>query len=376
MPTRRQLLLGSGALAFSLVAPAALAAPKKTRAKLGTVIGPGFLVDADTRERSFVLALVDLDAKQRERKEIALAFFAHGITPNPIAPERAVLFEKRGAGACEVDLVQRTVLRTITTPAARRFYGHGAFSADASLLYATESIVAERYKGVIAVRDGKTFAELGFFPTYGDAPHDCKLVDGGKVLAITNGGGDANGSAPCVTYVDVKSEKLIEKVELTDPKLNTGHLAINARGDLAVISAPREGTPKPETERGGISLRKRGSKLSTMSEPKDLTSRMLGETLSLAIHEPTNVVMATTPMGHVVTCWNLKTQKLVKSFELPHPRGVALSLDKQTFIVSYAAESRLMEIDAATLTAKEASIFEPSYMSGSHIITYDLSRFA
>jgi hypothetical protein len=374
MWTRREVLQLAGVSAFSLAAGAAEAAPKRSRAKLGTVIGPGFLMDPDTRQKSFVLALVDLDAKKRERAEISVGFFAHGMTPNPVAPERAVLFEKKGPGACEVDLVRRKVLRTITTTADRRFYGHGAYSADGSILYATESVVSDRYKGVIAVRDGKTFEVRGLFPTYGDSPHDCRLIDGGRILVITNGGGDLSGTPPSVTYVDVASEKLIEKLELETPRLNTGHLAISSRGELAVVSAPRDGIPRPETERGGVSLRRSAGKLLTMTEPRDITARMLGETLSVVIHEPSGVVAATNPMGHVVTFWDLKTQRFLRSFEFPHPRGVALSLDQKSFIVSYAPESKLIEIDAQSLSANDASIFEPSYMSGSHIITYDLSK--
>lgn len=371
--SRRDLLLAGGISAAGLATPALAADKNRPKAKRGTVIGPGFYLDADTGAKSFVLAMVDLDAKTLARREISLGFFAHGVTPNPRRAERAVLFEKKGPGACEVDLRSGEVSRTITTTSDRRFYGHGAYAADGSVVFAVESMVTEAFKGVITIRDGRTFEVRGLFPTYGAAPHDCHLIDGGKVLVITNGGGDlAGGTAPCVTWVDVATQRLLDKVELSTPRLNTGHLAIGAGGDLAVVSAPRDGIPSPERELGGVSLRAKGGRMATMTEPAELTRRMVGETLSVALWEPGRVVAATTPLGHVVTFWSLDEGRLIKWLDYPHPRGVALTLDRRAFVISYAPESLLVLVDAERLEPIEGTRFGPTHMSGSHVITYDL----
>ncbi|MCK6548897.1 DUF1513 domain-containing protein [Myxococcota bacterium] len=374
--TRRQHLtwlgtsIAGASIASSLSAGDALGAAK-AKAKRGTIIGPGFYIEDDTKKKSFVVGLVDLDAKKLARREIAIDFFGHGVSPNPVAPHKAAIFEKKGPGACEVDLVAGKMLRRIPTTPDRHFYGHGAWAADGSVVFVVESVITDKYRGVITIRDGKTFEVRGEFPTYGAAPHDCLLIDGGKVLAITNGGGPIDGGAvPSVTYVDVASQKLLEEVVFSTPRINAGHIAITSKGDLAVVSAPRDGLGDLSKVPGGVSLRAKGQKVQTMAEPADVVARMLGETLSVAVHEPTSIVAATNPEGHVVTFWDLKTSKLVKKLELPYPRGVTLTLDQKAFVVSYSPASTLVLVDTKTLEPIPGSTFEPSYMSGSHVIAY------
>ncbi|HRI53565.1 MAG TPA: DUF1513 domain-containing protein, partial [Pseudomonadota bacterium] len=217
-------------------------------AQKGHLLGGGSYI-AEGRQR-FALAVIDLDAAAPMAELIAIPFLAHGIAIDPGDPSRAVLFEKKGPGACLVDLRTRALLRPIETAASRRFYGHGAFSADGALLYATESLVDRDFAGALVVRDAQTFAELGALPTHGVAPHDCQLIDQGRTMVVTNGGGsisdNSNGNAlPAVCYIDLQSERLLERVELASPQFNTGHLFATAAGDLAVVSAPRDGLPNP-----------------------------------------------------------------------------------------------------------------------------------
>ena len=60
----------------------------------------------------------------------------------------------------------------------RHFFGHGAFSADGRLLYATENDY-ERARGMIGVRDATDgYRQIGEFPAHGMEPHDIALLDG------------------------------------------------------------------------------------------------------------------------------------------------------------------------------------------------------
>lgn len=374
---RRDLLRWSAVAAGSfLLAPlVGCVRPKpprpQPRAVQGSLIGPG--VYTHQGERVCVLSVINLDRPAGAPRLTRLSFFAHGVSPNPVEPRQAVLFEKQGGGCCAVDLSAGTVTRTITTRPERKFYGHGAWLADGSLLFATETDMTT-LQGVIAVRDGKTFELQGDFPTYGAAPHDCKLVDGGKTLVITNGGGPIDGAErPCVTYVDVGSRKLLERIDIPNPKFNTGHLALTAAGDLAVVSAPRDGLPDQNQQLGGVSLRSAGAVIRSMNLPEDIVSRLKGETLSVCIHEPTGVVAATTPLGDVVTFWDIKKGTLVKSLDLPRPRGVSLTLDQKFFVVSHGEKVHdVVLIDAGTLEPIPGSKISESFITGSHLITYDL----
>lgn len=341
-------------------------------AQKGHLLGGGSYIIQGAQQ--FALAVIDLDAAAPRAELIAIPFLAHGIAIDPGDPARAVLFEKKGPGACVVDLRARTLLGPIATAANRRFYGHGAFSADGRLLYATESLLDRDFAGALVVRDAQTFAELGALPTYGAAPHDCQLIDGGRTLVVANGGGAiAGGAAPAVCYIDLQSERLLERVELASPRFNAGHIMVTAAGDLAVVSAPRDGLPSPNQQLGAVSLRPHGGTLTTVQRPEQVVQRMLGETLSVLVNEDSRVVLATHPLGNCVSLWRLDDAEFLGTLELAGPRGVALSLDRAWYLFSHLA-GRSVRVTAFS-TATHAPVgfhVDPSYISGSHVVIHAL----
>ncbi len=364
--SRRAVLLGAGATAVGLQFFGLGCARSPGRRRKGTIIGPGRFVDTRTGAMSFVLCLFDLD--RGDSRTIDMAFFGHGLALHPVEPWRAVMFEKKGPGACEIDLRAGRVLRPLTTPGGRAFYGHGAFSRDGKLLYATENELDTR-DGLVAVRDATTLRELGRFPTYGKSPHDCRLIDDGRTLAITNGGGTIDEAAPpSVTFVDVRSEKLEEKLTFETPRVNAGHLALTRGRDLVAISAPRDGLPK--TALGGVTIRVGGGPFSTMSEPPSVIERMVGESLSLCIDEATGVVGVTNPDGNIVTFWDLREKRFVKKLDLPAPRGLTQTLDGEHLVLSYGAGT-LTLLDPRQLAPVAEGRVETSMLSGSHIVAWD-----
>ncbi len=350
--------------------PTPVPAPAATTYRHGALIGPGQYGTAKG-ETKFVLSVVDLDVRPRKARRVPVDFFAHGVVPNPARPQTAVLFEKKGKGSCEVDLVTGRVLRSIETVAERQFYGHGAFLPDGARLFATETVTEGDYEGVIAVRDGKTFEPLGTFPSHGSSPHDCRLIDDGKVLVVANGGHAYDAGVPAsVTWVEVSSGKLLDKVDVPDPKLNAGHFALTG-GDLVIVSAPRDGLPDFAEANGGVTLRPNGGRATTMHDPAPVTSLLKGETLSVCLHEPSRVAACTTPRGDLVTFWDLDTLSLVKAHVLPKARGVTLTLDQQHFVISHGIVD-VSFVRTADLELVPGEAFDGSYLTGSHVITYDL----
>lgn len=347
------------------------------------MLGGGAIRHVDSGATSFHLALLDLDALgQTEIDEhddrsrvVAIGFMAHGITQCPHDPRRFVMFEKHGPGCCVVELDLRScsgeVVQTIAPGAGRQFYGHGVFTNDGALLLCTETDVGDHNRGVIAVRDAHDFSLRGEFPSYGRAPHDCMLVDDGATLLISNGGSPpGEPDPPNVAWVDVATQQLRERVAIPDERVNAGHLAYTSAGELAVVSAPRDGLP-PETSRGGIALRRRSGELESIREPRELVEGLLGETLSVAIHEPTGVVGATTPLANVVTFWRIADGTLVHKLRVPMPRGIALSVSGDEFIVNFGTPPRAARVDARTLAAVQAFGNRRGYLSratGSHVV--------
>lgn len=351
----------------------------------GTLIGPGGR-DTPDGNAEFWLRLADLEKiEQYVRREakpaaIMMAFQGHGILPHPVQTTRAAVFTKWGPGGCEVDFKTLQVTRDILPTPGREFYGHGAWSKDGKLLYAVEALPRKQgnYDGYIVIRDADNMQVLGEFPTHGVAPHDCHILDDGKTLAITNGGGGPGSEVPgCVTFVDIATEKLLERV--TIPVYQAGHLTITGRssqGDLAIGSTPHSppgtGPDGYKSIPGGLTVRPSGGGAIHVSEPEDVKSRMLGETLSLAIHDEYNIVGCTNPDGNIYTFWDVKTGSFLKSFSLDKACGIALTLDKRYFVVTARTKYTVQLVRAKDLQLVEDATFTLSGINGSHCIIHDL----
>lgn len=335
-------------------------------AQSNIVLGGSQYMQLDgTKQMKFGLSIVNLDL--RKQHFVSLDFLPHGIISDPLNPYRLVLFEKIGPGAAIVNLKSEKLVKKIPTDSGRYFYGHGAFNRKNRHLYATETYRASA-EGVVIIRDADSMKITGEFPSYGSSPHECQLINNDEVLVVTNGGGDGSGPIPNVAYIDVKSQKLIEKVMLTNSQLNTGHIGIAKDGSLVVASAPRMGLAT--TDKGGVSIRPQGEILESIAEPSEIVARMTGEALSVVVHDETGIAAVTHPAGNLVTFWSIADRGLLKTLELPNPRGVSITRDFKRFIISYGLDTSLIEIDIASLTPLSETIFPASYISGSHVYNW------
>jgi hypothetical protein len=340
--------------------------------KIGSVIGFGKAQD----NKRYFISTVDFEGQQKGvRWQSDIDFFGHGFMPNPRRPHLAVVAEKHGRGCIEWDMAARKVTRALSIVGERQFYGHGVFTPDAKHLLLVETVVEDgSYRGVISIRDGTSYELLGEFPSYGAAPHDVILIDGGKTLVVTNGGGVLNGGdTPCVCFVDVKTRALRRRVEVPGGRMNAGHLALTLQGGLVVVSAPRTGIAEDSGDFfGGISFALPGQELHAAED--DIIRAMKGETLSLAIHQPSMVVAATSPAGGLLTFWDLRSGKLIKaSREFQGPRGVSVTLNGRYFVLTYGKQGHAVLIDTQTLQTVEESYVERTLISGSHNFVHFLA---
>jgi hypothetical protein len=339
-------------------------------ARRGVALGGGGFVTGGAER--FVLAVIDLDHAAPAAEPIPTDFLPHGLAFHPRDAQRVAAFEKHGPGACEVDLGARAVRRAIATAPHRSFYGHGAYSLDGAVLFATET-VRETRVGVLVARDADTLAVLGEVPTHGLAPHDCTLRPDG-VMVVTHGGGplgdDTPAARPCVTWVELSSGRLLERLTLASPRYNTGHLALGEDGALAVVSAPRDGLA-PNTHRGALTLRAKGRAAVTVEAPRPVVDRMLGETLSVLFDAPRDLVAATNPLGDLLSFWR-GDGTCLGAMSVRAPRGVALTLDRAWLLVSHLTDRapRITALDANTLSPTGFCV-DPSFVTGSHLAVHD-----
>ncbi len=121
---------------------------------------------------------------------------------------------------------------------------------------------------------------------------------------------------------------------------------------------------------GAISMRAGHGALVTVTDPEHIASRMLGEALSVEVHEPTGMAAVTHPLGDMVTWWSADTRGFVKVMDRPRPRGVTLSRDGERYILSFGTQAELVHIDAKTLEPAGESAMTQTFLSGSHLFNW------
>lgn len=174
---------------------------------------------------------------------IALPDRGHDITISRAAGRGVVFARQPGTFALVFDPAGREAPVTLTSIEGRHFYGHGVFSPDGRMLYATESDF-EAAQGVIGIYDARDgYRRIGEFPTHGTGPHEMLLMPDGVTLVIANGGIETHpdyGRAelnletmdPSVVFIDRRDGTLVGQLRLDAGlhQLSIRHMAVDVRG--------------------------------------------------------------------------------------------------------------------------------------------------
>ncbi len=332
------------------------------------VLSAGSFTDGNTTQN----ALVIINLTQKEKKLIETSFLPHDILIDPGNKYRVFCFEKNSSKACEIDLQTQTIQRTFHSTENQLFSGHAAFSQDGKKIYCVESNLNTK-QGSISIRDSRTLETIKQLPTLGLSPHDCQLTKG-NILTVSNTGKSESGfHQPSLVYIDLNTEKLIERVKLENDglyqnSLNCGHFKITENNDLVIASAPTESQNTGLS--GGISIRKQNETISTMTEPEAVIKRMTGEALSIEINQQQTIAAITHPEANLLTFWSIKDSTILKAFGFENPRGISQTLDGKNFIVSYGTKPAMANISTSDLTPQIDSIVQPTLASGEHIVNW------
>jgi len=180
-------------------------------------------------------------------RELPLKDRGHDVALDPRSGQAVVFARRPGSFALAFDVRGRREPVLFTTPANRHFYGHGVFSPDGRLLYATEHDNATR-QGLLGVYSAtQGYTRIGEMQTFGIGPHEVILLGDGRTLAVANGGiethvepGIGNGREklnidtmmPSLAFIDSSTGDLIAQHNQSQDlhKLSIRHIAADARG--------------------------------------------------------------------------------------------------------------------------------------------------
>lgn len=235
---RRSLLLG---------APLALAATAAARS-LGQP-AENFLGAAyRTADGSFGASI--LDRAGQAAREITLPGRGHDLTYCPVNRIAVVFARRPGSFAVSLSIDGRQPDKVFHAPEDRHFYGHGVFSPDGALLYATENDF-ENARGVIGIYDvAAGFQRIGEWSTHGLGPHDLALIPQQGCLVVANGGHrehpdfghgrrilNRGSFETSLVFLDLKTGDLREQHMVASAgRLSLRHLDTGGRG-LVVLGA-------------------------------------------------------------------------------------------------------------------------------------------
>lgn len=284
-----------------------------------------------TANGSFAVATVS------ERGEIidqvALPARAHGMAFSP-ATGRAVAFARRpGTYAMIFDVTGRAEPIVIAAADNRHFYGHGAFSPDGRILYASENDF-DANRGMIGLYDASNrFARIGEYETYGVGPHDMTVSDDGRMLIVANGGIETHpdfgrtklnlGSMqPSLTLIDAKSGALIEKHALPPQwdQVSTRHVDIDDSGRIW-FACQYEGHRNDLPPLVGSFAK--GEDLRFVDLPDETTRRLANYVGAIAVNRKDGLVGVTSPKGGTSVTIDIATGRVLREDMVAEAAGIA-----------------------------------------------------
>ncbi|MGQ7845536.1 DUF1513 domain-containing protein [Granulosicoccus sp. 3-233] len=188
---------------------------------------------------------VVFDEQARRIASIPLSARAHGAASHR-ASHQACLFARRpGLYLHAFDRRDPERHLTVAPVAGRHFYGHGSYSADGRLLFATENDF-DAQRGVLGIYDTAAgYQRLGEMDTGGTGPHEVVRIPGSALLIVANGGIhthpdtgreklNIDSMAPSLTVVDSRNGDLLARHVLPAEwhQVSLRHLAVDVEGNV------------------------------------------------------------------------------------------------------------------------------------------------
>ena len=257
----------------------------------------------------------------------------HGLG-HSLATGLSVAFARRpGTFAVIFDARKRREPIVIAAPESRHFFGHGHFSPDGRLLYASENDF-DANRGMIGVYDATDgFRRIGEFPAHGIGTHDMTVSDDGRLLIIANGGIathpdlgrtklNLDHMEPSLVIADATTGALIEKHVLPPSlrRLSTRHLDIGTDGRVwfaCQYEGARNDLPPLVGHFG------KGEDISFVGLPEDTTIGLANYVGAIAVNRHEGLVGVTSPRGGLAVTLDAKTGKVVREQRIADAAGIA-----------------------------------------------------
>lgn len=279
----------------------------------------------------------------------------HSFAVRPGGRSAAHFARRPGRFALVLDLARGAVGRRVEAPAGRHFYGHGVFSRDGRLLYATENDF-EGERGVIGVYDAaRGYGCVGKLPSHGIGPHEIGLLSDGETLVVANGGIAMHPDlprvklnlptmAPSLCLIDRRDGRLVRESRLNPAlhRLSIRHLAVGP-ADTVAVAMQYEGPAGDLVPLVAVWHDDEGMRL--LQGPHAVLRAMKNYCGSVCFDPSGRTIAVSAPRGGLVTFWDVDAGRYLSSARVADGCGVAPGARPGAFLAS-SGRGGVVEIDA------------------------------
>ncbi|MGO1119047.1 DUF1513 domain-containing protein [Rhodovibrionaceae bacterium A322] len=371
--SRRQLLAGVGGLllgqglGLSLGRAADSTAIEGIKATVGSKSSPRQLLLSGRKGEAGGYRVTALTDAGDLLLDLELPARGHGLAASSPRKEAVIFARRPGTFALVFSLDHKAVRHTIMAAPGRHFFGHGVYSPDGMLLYATENDY-DGEQGVIGIYAAdQNYRRVGEWPLGDIGPHQLCLGPDGMTLVIAVGGIlthpdlprmklNIPSMEPALLFMDRRDGKILQRHRLSPDLhlLSIRHLDVNARGDVAVglqYQGPiSDLVPLVAVSEGGQALRPLDVADSNLRAMKNYCG-------SVAFDRSGQHFAVSCPRGNRVTFWSLKDGRFLSDLPLVDGCGLARGTGQHDYLLSSGAAG----VRAAGLSALAPSL---SFTSG------------
>ena len=368
MAIDRRTFLGGAAALFAMPASA-----------IGAEGGaPGPLYAASCKDAAGKHQAVVFSLDRGVLTAVPLPDRGHDFALSPAARECVVFARRPGNFAAIFDPVRQGTAQFITTRADRHFYGHGAYSTDGKLLYATENDF-DNSRGVIGIRDATDgYRWIGEFSTEGTGPHDLATLSDRRTLVIANGGIDTSPESgremlnlanmhPTLAYIDLHSGELLEQHDLGAElsQLSIRHLAV-APDDTVIFDCQFDGlrTEQPPL----VGFHKRGQAPQLVAPPAPILRAMRNYVGSVTVDRTGAIAATSSPRGGIVVYWDVASRRYLGENRLSDACGVSPTGQPREFLLTSGAGDMRLGPEGVTLPDGQTAEMLHAYAWDNHAV--------
>lgn len=260
---------------------------------------------------------------------------AHGMASSRATGMTVAFARRPGTFFMAFDPASRREPIVMHSPENRHFYGHGQFSPDGFILYASENDF-DKNRGVIGLYDARDgFRRIGEYDARGIGTHDMTVSDDGRMIIIANGGIETHpdfgrtklnidAMEPSLVLLDAATGQLIQKHGLAKGlrQLSTRHVDIGNDGRIwfaCQYEGPRNDTPPL------IGHFSKGDDLRFLDLPEETMVQLANYVGAIAVNRGDGVIGLTSAIGNSAVTLDEKTGRVIAQVALREAAGVAAS---------------------------------------------------